>query len=119
MMPPPSPAVRGNGVPCTTARRAHLEAIRMQSAAVLRQDHLVLGLGTGSTAASAVIEIGVLLATGKLEKIVGVPRSKHTFEQVQLLGISLPMLNDHLRTDLTIDGAGEVRSCLNCITKGL
>jgi len=41
MMPPPSPAVRGNGVPCTTARHAHLEAVRVQSAAVLTQDHLM------------------------------------------------------------------------------
>jgi len=72
----------------------------------------VLGLGTGSTAASAVIEIGVLLATGKLEKIVGVPTSKRTFEQAQSLGIPRSTLDDHPSIDLAIDGADEVRPCL-------
>jgi hypothetical protein len=116
-----------------SARRARLGAVRAQSApaaaaAALTQDDLkrlaavraveqvksgmVLGLGTGSTAAFAVAEIGALLAAGKLEKIVGVPTSKRTFEQAQSLGIPLSTLDDNPLIDLAIDGADEVRSCL-------
>jgi ribose 5-phosphate isomerase len=73
---------------------------------------MVLGLGTGSTAAFAVAEIGALLASGKLEKIVGVPTSKRTFEQAQSLAIPLSTLDDHPHIDLAIDGADEVRLIL-------
>jgi ribose 5-phosphate isomerase A len=104
-----------------SARRARLGAVRAQSApaaaaAALTQDDLkrlaavraveqvksgmVLGLGTGSTAAFAVAEI------------VGVPTSKRTFEQAQSLGIPLSTLDDNPLIDLAIDGADEVRSCL-------
>lgn len=119
-----------------SARRARLGAVRAQSApaaaaAALTQDDLkrlaavraveqvksgmVLGLGTGSTAAFAVAEIGALLAAGKLEKIVGVPTSKRTFEQAQSLGIPLSTLDDNPLIDLAIDGADEVRSCLTVV----
>jgi len=119
-------------VASSARRRARLGSVRAQSApaaaAALTQDDLkrlaavraveqvqsgmVLGLGTGSTAAFAVAEIGALLAAGKLEKIVGVPTSKRTFEQAQSLGIPLSTLDDHPSIDLAIDGADEVRSCL-------
>uniref|UniRef100_A0A1D1XDC6 ribose-5-phosphate isomerase n=1 Tax=Anthurium amnicola TaxID=1678845 RepID=A0A1D1XDC6_9ARAE len=69
---------------------------------------MVLGLGTGSTAAFVVAEIGDLLASGKLGDIVGVPTSKRTFEQAQSLGIPLSTLDDHPHIDLAIDGADEV-----------
>uniref|UniRef100_J3MIZ4 ribose-5-phosphate isomerase n=1 Tax=Oryza brachyantha TaxID=4533 RepID=J3MIZ4_ORYBR len=76
---------------------------------------MVLGLGTGSTAAFAVAEIGALLASGKLSGIVGVPTSKRTFEQAQSLGIPLSTLDDHPRIDLAIDGADEVDPDLNLV----
>ncbi|PWZ14185.1 putative ribose-5-phosphate isomerase 3, chloroplastic [Zea mays] len=119
-----------------SARRARLGRVRAQSApaaaaAALTQDDLkrlaavraveqvksgmVLGLGTGSTAAFAVAEIGALLAAGKLEKIVGVPTSKRTFEQAQSLGIPLSTLDDNPLIDLAIDGADEVDPDLNLV----
>ncbi|WVZ62092.1 hypothetical protein U9M48_011877 [Paspalum notatum var. saurae] len=79
------------------------------------QSGMVLGLGTGSTAAFAVAEIGALLASGKLKKIVGIPTSKRTFKQAQLLGIPLSTLDDHPRIDLAIDGADEVDPNLNLV----
>lgn len=98
--------------------------VRAQSAPVLTQDELkkqaaskaveyvssgmVLGLGTGSTAAFVVAEIGELLASGKLGDIVGVPTSKRTYEQALSLGIPLSTLDDHPHIDLAIDGADEV-----------
>jgi ribose 5-phosphate isomerase A len=42
---------------------------------------MVLGLGTGSTAAFAVDRIGDLLASGELKDIIGVPTSIRTYEQ--------------------------------------
>ncbi|KAL6646970.1 hypothetical protein ACP70R_014407 [Stipagrostis hirtigluma subsp. patula] len=118
-----------------SAGRARLGVVRAQSApaaaAALTQDDLkrlaavraveqvqsgmVLGLGTGSTAAFAVAEIGALLAAGKLTGIVGVPTSKRTFEQAQSLGIPLSTLDDHPRIDLAIDGADEVDPDLNLV----
>ena len=44
---------------------------------------MVLGLGTGSTAAFAVDRIGQLLKDGSLTDIVGVPTSVRTYEQAK------------------------------------
>ncbi|KAG1368682.1 Ribose 5-phosphate isomerase [Cocos nucifera] len=76
---------------------------------------MVLGLGTGSTAAFVVAEIGALLSSGKLTGIVGVPTSKRTFEQAKCLGIPLSTLDDHPCLDLAIDGADEVDPDLNLV----
>ncbi|XP_042411086.1 probable ribose-5-phosphate isomerase 3, chloroplastic [Zingiber officinale] len=76
---------------------------------------MVLGLGTGSTAAFVVAEIGALLSSGKLTDIVGVPTSKRTYEQALSLGIPLSTLDGHPRIDLAIDGADEVDPDLNLV----
>ncbi|WOL05046.1 hypothetical protein Cni_G13769 [Canna indica] len=76
---------------------------------------MVLGLGTGSTAAFVVAEIGALMSSGKLSNIVGVPTSKRTYEQALSLGIPLSTLDDHPRIDLAIDGADEVDPDLNLV----
>ena len=44
---------------------------------------MVVGLGTGSTAAFAVDRIGQLLKDGELKDIVGVPTSIRTYEQAK------------------------------------
>lgn len=106
-------------------------SIKAQSAPVLTQDDLkklaadkavdyvksgmVLGLGTGSTAAFVVAKIGELLKSGQLTDIVGVPTSKRTEEQALSLGIPLSVLDDHPRIDLAIDGADEVDPDLNLV----
>jgi ribose 5-phosphate isomerase A len=83
-------------------RRAALEAVdRVESG-------MVVGLGTGSTAALAVEEIGRRLAAGALRGLVGIPTSLATEQQAQRLGIRLATLEDHPVVDLTIDGADEV-----------
>ncbi|WOL15273.1 putative ribose-5-phosphate isomerase 3, chloroplastic [Canna indica] len=76
---------------------------------------MVIGLGTGSTAAFVVAEIGTLLSSGKLTNIVGVPTSKRTYEQALSLGIPLSTLDEHPRIDLAIDGADEVDPDLNLV----
>ncbi|PWA62848.1 Ribose 5-phosphate isomerase, type A [Artemisia annua] len=76
---------------------------------------MVLGLGTGSTAAFVVDKIGQLLASGQLTNIIGVPTSKRTQEQAASLGIPLSILDDHPKLDLAIDGADEVDPDLNLV----
>ncbi|KAI3730475.1 hypothetical protein L1987_61645 [Smallanthus sonchifolius] len=76
---------------------------------------MVLGLGTGSTAAFVVSKIGELLASGELKNIVGIPTSKRTQEQASSLGIPLSILDDHPKLDLAIDGADEVDPDLNLV----
>ncbi|XP_010546600.1 PREDICTED: probable ribose-5-phosphate isomerase 3, chloroplastic [Tarenaya hassleriana] len=76
---------------------------------------MVLGLGTGSTAAFAVDRIGELLNSGELSDIVGIPTSKRTEEQARSLGIPLVALDTHPRIDLAIDGADEVDPNLDLV----
>jgi ribose 5-phosphate isomerase A len=79
-----------------------------ERAALLVQSGMVVGLGTGSTAAHAVEAIGRRIATGSLKDIVGIPTSDRTRELAERLGIPLTTLNDRPQVDLTIDGADEV-----------
>ncbi|EEF49675.1 probable ribose-5-phosphate isomerase 3, chloroplastic [Ricinus communis] len=106
-------------------------SIKAQSAPVLTQDDLkklaadkavdyvksgmILGLGTGSTAAFVVAKIGELLKSGELKDIIGIPTSKRTEEQALSLGIPLSVLDEHPKLDLAIDGADEVDPDLNLV----
>jgi len=69
---------------------------------------MIVGLGTGSTAAFVVAEIGRRLRAGELERIVGIPTSAATQRQAGEAGIPLGTLEEHPVVDLTIDGADEV-----------
>ena len=82
------------------------------------QSGMVLGLGTGSTAALAVEAIGRKLADGELTDIVGIPTSTRTRDQAHSLGIPLTTLEEHPVVDLTIDGADEVDPQGNLIKGG-
>ncbi|KAL1158787.1 hypothetical protein V6Z11_A08G247800 [Gossypium hirsutum] len=113
------------------ARTQKSFSIRSQSAPVLSQDELkklaadkavesvksgmVLGLGTGSTAAFVVDKLGQLLSTGQLSNIVGIPTSKRTQEQAASLNIPLSTLDLHPHIDLAIDGADEVDPNLDLV----
>ncbi|OIW13534.1 hypothetical protein TanjilG_29275 [Lupinus angustifolius] len=76
---------------------------------------MVLGLGTGSTAAFVVAKLGALIASGELTDIIGIPTSKRTEEQARSLGIPLSILDDNPRLDLAIDGADEVDPNLDLV----
>lgn len=68
---------------------------------------MVVGLGTGSTAAFAVDRLGQLLKDGTLKNIIGVPTSVRTYEQALALGIPLATLDEQPHIHVAIDGAGE------------
>ena len=78
---------------------------------------LIIGLGSGSTAAYAIQEIGRLIHQ-KNWKILGVPTSYQAFLLAVDNGISITTLNEHPKLDLTIDGADQVNPDLNLI-KGM
>ncbi len=78
---------------------------------------MVVGLGTGSTAAFA-IEGLIARVRGGL-KIVGIPTSERSAAQARDGGIELTDFAHHTKVDLTIDGADEIaRGSLDLI-KGL
>jgi len=83
-------------------RRAAVEAVDRV------RPGMVLGLGTGSTAALVVDEVGRRLQDGRLTDIIGVPTSDATQQRAARCGIPLGTLEDHPVVDLTIDGADEV-----------
>jgi ribose 5-phosphate isomerase A len=80
-------------------------------------DGMVLGLGTGSTAALAVAVLGARVQAGL--RIVGIPTSERTAEQARSLGIPLSSFAEHTQIDLTIDGADEVHTGTLDLIKGL
>jgi ribose 5-phosphate isomerase A len=79
---------------------------------------MVLGLGTGSTAAHAVQRIGELWREGKLTGIRALATSAATAAQARALEIPLLPLGSVDAVDLAIDGADEVDPHLDLI-KGL
>ncbi|TXL78807.1 ribose-5-phosphate isomerase RpiA [Vineibacter terrae] len=87
------------------------------AAVELVEDGMVVGLGTGSTAAFAVEALAQRHAHGL--RFLGIPTSERTAAQARAVGIPLTSFVEHRQIDLTIDGADEVeRGTLNLI-KGL
>jgi ribose 5-phosphate isomerase A len=97
--------------------RDALKRAAAEAAATLVEDGMVVGLGTGSTAAFAVEALARRRRDGL--RFAGVPTSEQTAAQARAAGIPLTDLAAHRRIDLTIDGADQVeRDTLNLI-KGL
>lgn len=84
----------------------------------LVESGMVVGLGTGSTTAFAVIRIGEQLRSGDLKDIVAVPTSVRTAKLARDLNIPLTTLDDRPEIDVSIDGADEVDPDLNLIKGG-
>jgi len=81
------------------------------------RDGMVVGLGSGSTAAFAVSAIGRLVSEGL--RIIGVSTSEKTTSQARSFGIPLATLGEYPEVDVTIDGADEVElHTLNLIKGG-
>jgi ribose 5-phosphate isomerase A len=95
-----------------TLKRAAAEA----AVKLVAQD-MVVGLGSGSTAAFALEALARRHRQGL--RFVGIPTSVRTAAQAVAAGIPLTSFAEHRQIDLTIDGADEVeRGTLNLI-KGL
>ena len=79
---------------------------------------MVVGLGSGSTAALMIQALGAKLQSGELSDIVGVPTSFQGEVLAAELGIPLQSLNAVDRIDLAIDGADEVDPAFQLIKGG-
>ena len=79
---------------------------------------MVVGLGSGSTAALMIQALGARLQSGELSDIVGVTTSFQGEVLAAELGIPLQSLNAVDRIDLAIDGADEVDPAFQLIKGG-
>ncbi|MEM2527643.1 MAG: ribose 5-phosphate isomerase A [Candidatus Bathyarchaeia archaeon] len=92
-------------------RRAAIEAAREV------RDGLIVGLGSGSTAAYAIEEIGRRVKEEGL-RILAIPTSYQALLLAVKYGIPTTTLHEHPIIDLTIDGADQIDPDLNLI-KGM
>ena len=97
--------------------RDHLKRLAALRAIEEVKDGMVVGLGTGSTAAFVVEGLAARVAAGL--RVVGVPTSERTAAQARRLGIPIATFAEHQRLDLTIDGADEVQLGSLDLIKGL
>jgi len=79
---------------------------------------MVVGLGSGSTAALMIRSLGAKLQSGELRDITGVTTSFQGEVLAAELGIPLKSLNAIERIDLAIDGADEVDPSFQLIKGG-
>ena len=84
----------------------------------LIDDGMVVGLGSGSTAALMIEALGKKIAEGKLKKIIGVTTSFQGEVLASSLGINLKQLSAVSKIDLAIDGADEVDPSFQLIKGG-
>jgi ribose 5-phosphate isomerase A len=94
----------------------------LKRAAALRaieevEDGMVLGLGTGSTAAFVVEGLAARVKAGL--RIVGIPTSERTGAQARRLGVPIATFAEYQKLDMTIDGADEVEVGTLDLIKGL
>jgi ribose 5-phosphate isomerase A len=95
-----------------------LKCAAAERAVALVEDGMVLGLGTGSTAAFAVAALGRRMAEEGI-KVVAIPTSEATAAQARSLDIPLVDFTTHRSIDLTIDGADAVDLDGFALIKGL
>src|SRR3984957_6376303 len=93
-----------------------LKLAAAESAAAQVTDGMIVGLGSGSTAALAVNALG--RRGGEGLRIAGIPTSDVTAAQARALGIPLTSLAEVSQIDVTIDGADEVEEGSLNLIKG-
>jgi ribose 5-phosphate isomerase A len=88
-----------------------------EAAAQLVEDGMVVGLGTGSTAALFVSALARRISEEHL-RIAGIPTSEQTATQARALKIPLTTFAQDSQVDLTVDGADEVELNTLYLIKG-
>lgn len=88
-----------------------------EAAVKLVEQDMVVGLGSGSTAAFAIEALARRHHQGL--QFVGIPTSNRTAAQAAAAGITLSSFAEHRQIDLTIDGADEVEQGTLNLIKGL
>jgi ribose 5-phosphate isomerase A len=99
-----------------TSGEDQLKMAAAESAVAQVRDGMIVGLGSGSTAAFAIGALATRVRDGL--RIVGIPTSERTAAQARELGIALAALSEEPRVDITIDGADEVEEGSLNLIKG-
>jgi len=103
-----------------TPAPANVDALKRaaaEAAVQMVENDMVVGLGSGTTAAFAVEALARRQREGL--RFVGIPTSERTAMQAKAAGIALTSFSEHRQIDLTIDGADEVEhGTLNLIKGG-
>jgi ribose 5-phosphate isomerase A len=89
-----------------------------EAAAQVVESGMVVGLGTGSTAAYFVKALGRRIAKKERLRLVGIPTSQQTARLARSLKIPLGTFASHAEIDLTVDGADEVELGTLYLIKG-
>jgi len=92
-------------------KRVALEAVKHV------KDNFVVGLGSGSTTAYVIQEIGEKIRLEGLQ-ILGVPTSHQAMMLAVHCGVPLTTLNEYPQLDVAIDGADQIDRELNLIKGG-
>jgi ribose 5-phosphate isomerase A len=87
-----------------------------EQAVSLIKPNMIVGIGTGSTAAPFIHALGERVREGL--KIIAVPTSEASKKIAMAAGITLAELNDVDNIDITIDGADEIDPQLQLIKGG-
>ena len=92
-------------------KRVAMEAVK------LVKDDMIIGLGSGSTAAYMIKEIGRLISEKGL-RVLAVPSSSQAMLLAANSGVPVTTLDEHPVLDLVIDGADEIDKNFNMIKGG-
>ena len=103
--------------PESVTERDAFKRAAAEEAVKLVEDGMVVGLGTGSTAAFAIEALARRHRQGL--RFLGIPTSERTAAQAAAAGIPLTSFAEHRQLDLTIDGADEVEQGTLNLIKGL
>lgn len=95
----------------------NLKEAAAKSAATLVKDGQIVGLGTGSTAAFVIEELGRRVKDEGLD-ILGIPTSIASERMARSLDIPLTTIEEHPEIDIDIDGADLVDAALDLIKGG-
>lgn len=79
---------------------------------------MVLGLGSGSTAAEGIRALGERLRAGELTDVKGVPTSYQSIQEAVRARIPLTTLDEYPELDMGFDGADQLDRGLNAIKGG-
>jgi ribose 5-phosphate isomerase A len=104
-------------MPIDASLQNEWKKVAAESAARLVEDGMVVGLGTGSTAAFFVQALARRLSSESL-RITGISTSERTDALAHELKIPLTTFAEHPRIDLTVDGADEVELGTLYLIKG-
>jgi ribose 5-phosphate isomerase A len=97
-------------VPLSTEEQKQIAA---KAAADLVEDGQIVGLGSGTTAAYLLEELGERVRQGL--RLIGVPTSEQTGRVAASLGLTVAGLDQYPSLDIDIDGADEIDPQLNLV----